>query len=98
MRLADTGDAPFRRRVAGIGVVIAAHQHEIDAIVRRAPLQECRVERGDAPGFRVQKIAEDDEPARVGLAHSRARRARSAAVAPRGSGTPPARNAAALPR
>jgi hypothetical protein len=66
VRLADASDAPLFRRVAGVGVVIAAHQHEIDAGVRRAPLQERRVERGDAAGLRMQKITEDDESARAG--------------------------------
>ena len=51
MRIADDADAPRVRRVAGVAVVVAAHQRDREVAVRVAPAQERGVERG-APGPR----------------------------------------------
>jgi hypothetical protein len=45
--------------------VIAAHEHDVERIVRRTPSAKCFVERCNASRFRTQEITEHDEPRRA---------------------------------
>ncbi len=65
VRLADDVDAPALRRVAGVRVVVAAHERDRERRMRVAPGQERRIERGDDAGLRVQEVAEHDQTLRA---------------------------------
>jgi len=58
MGFGDDRDAPVRRRVARVRVVIAADQQDVEPRVTVAPGPERDVERRHAAGGGVQEIAQ----------------------------------------
>ncbi len=65
VRIGNGAHAPGRRRIAGVRVVIAAHQDDRQRRVRTAPAPERQVQRRDTSGRRMQEVAEDHEPRRT---------------------------------
>ena len=61
-RLIDALDGQRGRRVAGAVVVVASHQHELQAGMLLAPAVQCRERGGCMRTCRVQEVAEEDHP------------------------------------
>jgi len=62
VRVGDDGDAPCARRIAGVGVVVPAHQRDRERGMCVTPEAKRDVECRHATGCSVQEVAEDHEP------------------------------------
>src|SRR5688500_16412050 len=65
------GETQVRRWVARMTIMVAAHEQQIDRVVRRAPVRYGSKRRWNPPAARVKEIAEEHQPFRPGAGERR---------------------------